>query len=522
MTTLSINPASHDLETAISVYRASLQDGELFEYDLASLDRLGVPIKIASLFLDGEFTNDGFGYGATALEASVGALGEMAETFHTTRALRTTAGYDGYSTRRMRQEHGDDLVIDPRTLCLPAGLDYTDDSPLRWVEVRHWPSLASHWAPRECIALDGSSYDQSNSAARTSGVAAQRLFPPITCGLGAGLTTEQALAHGVLELLQRDGNCTTFRAMDRGLDIELDTLADPGIGALIDELAGHGLRVRPKLASTEFGLTNLYVIADNLTGEEEPFPLMATACGEAVHANREVALRKALLEYISSRSRKAFMHGSLDRIRALTSQTYHESVMAQAEPAKEEPRAVQGMAHWLTLSEHELRVLLRENVFSSREKILFSDLPSVSLAAVKSPVDRLADVTRRLAAENLSIFFFDASPALADGPKVIKALVPGLEGETMSYYRLGARGVQRLLERNVRFVAVGAQPASSKRIVLTPAAESSLGGAAFLLTGEVDRIVGSCYSLYREPSSHAAQKLLAGSKRTAPKSWGPQ
>ena len=42
------------------------------------------------------------------------------------------------------------------------------------------------------------------------------LTTPITNGLGAGDSFERALVHGLLELLQRDGNCVSFRAMDQG------------------------------------------------------------------------------------------------------------------------------------------------------------------------------------------------------------------------------------------------------------------------------------------------------------------
>ena len=41
---------------------------------------------------------------------------------------------------------------------------------------------------------------------------------------------------------------------------------------------------------------------------------MQTACGEAADLDRERALAKALLEFCSSRSRKAMSHGPLDLV----------------------------------------------------------------------------------------------------------------------------------------------------------------------------------------------------------------
>ena len=341
------------------------------------------------------------------------------------------------------------------------------------------------------------------------------LFRPITCGLGAGTSLEMALSHGVLELLQRDGNCTRFRAMDRGIDLKLDRIDDPGIQQLLESLAEQGLRVRVKLASTEFDLVNLYVIAEPQNGAvTEDFVLKATACGEAVHANRERALRKALLEYISARIRKTFMHGPLEPIQALAPASYIDQVMACVDPASEEPRALEEMSGWLDLSAEQLRDSLASSVFSNQETRNFSSLPSIVDESVRAPDDRMSDLAGRLNEQSLSIYYFDASPEGEDKPQVIKAIVPGLEGETLSYARIGERGVQRLLAECPELVTLGV-PGSDRerRVRLTDDAEARLGGAAWFSTERAEEIVGELYPLYREPGSHSVQKRRAKKPR---------
>lgn len=54
------------------------------------------------------------------------------------------------------------------------------------------------------------------------------LITPITNGLGAGPTLEHALGHGLLELIQRDGNSVNFRALAGDTAVALDSVADPG------------------------------------------------------------------------------------------------------------------------------------------------------------------------------------------------------------------------------------------------------------------------------------------------------
>lgn len=508
-----MTPDPNQLNKAIEIYRNYLAEAELHIFDISSLDRIGIPIQIAALIAEDGFTNDGFGYGGNSSEALVGALGEMSETYHIHQALKHAPACEAVCYAAMVTHFGADRVIDPLTLCLSAGYPYSEKLPLRWVAVTRWEDGARCWAPRETIAPGGASL-----ALRSSNVELQgdelpaQLFPAITCGLGAGLTIEQALVHGVLELLQRDGNCTAFRAMDQGIDIDLDTVESEEIRATITHLESLGLRVRPKLASTEFGLVNLYVIAETLESNSasETFPLLATACGEAVHPNRERALRKALQEYIASRSRKLFMHGPLKGIRNFAPSRYVNSILEPCQFGGEELKAIREMAVWLGKTQNELSALLGETVFSSRETVRFSSLPSIPDSEVANPVDRMADITRRLKAENIPIYYFNGSPDGASGPQVIKAIAPGLEGETLSYWRVGARGAKRLLERQSSIVTQGKPRSLDLQIPLSPAAQNSLGGPVYFRVSEWERVLSSHYPLYREPSSHTVQKYIAG------------
>ena len=89
-----------------------------------------------------------------------------------------------------------------------------------------------------------------------------------------------------------------------------------------------------------------------------------------------------------------------------------------------------------------------------------------------------------------------------------KAIVPGLEVETMSYYRIGERGVRKLLDLGSPLVGLGVAPAGTLPVRLTAEATDRLGGPAWLDPRAVDAAVGEHYPLYREPSAHAAQVAL--------------
>jgi len=386
-------------------------------------------------------------------------------------------------------------VIDPLHLCLPAGGPYTPYMPLEWAPLRRYRDGAAVLFPVEFIAA----YSDQIAPG-------PRLITPLTNGLGAGSSIAQALAHGLLELHQRDGNVLSFRALDRGVTIEPDAVEDASTRALLALVKSNGIAVAIKLASTDFGMTNLYVVGDDPSGA--PQAICVTACGEAAHPDRERALRKALLEFIGSRSRKVATHGPLEALRAISTPAYFDRNLGAVDLAHEEPRALAAMCDWLTRDAASLRALLRDTVLSRRENVMFSHLPTVPAGSVDDPDTRLALIVARLAQEGLEPYYLDATPDPENWLKVIKVVVPGLECETMSYHRIGRRGVARLRQRKDPLLLT-APRAGAERILLTPQDEAALGGPVWFDAARADAIVGALYPLYREPGMFAARVALA-------------
>ena len=457
-------------------------------FPIDPLDRLGVPVAQAATISRDDESTIGYGFGATRAQAELGAIGELCEEIHVgahvAHAPVTLASY---------AELGD-AAVDPLTLCLPAGSPYTPDMELPWIEAQSWPSGRKVLVPREWVAAFVTQLPDT-----------PRLITPITNGLGAGLDIEHAIAHGVLEALQRDGNVLNYRALDRGVIVDLDRDVPPDVTALVARLQDSGIALTVKLAATDFGIANLYVVGDDLG--TPTVPIQITACGEAPHPDRDVALRKAVLEFCGSRARKAATHGPIEAIRRVFPSTYFERQMASAyaEAADEEPRAVTAMAEWIGADAATLRQRLAGTVFSDLHHVSFGDLPTVPAAQVASSKARLDLLTSRLAAEGLEILWIDCSPL--DSPvKVVKVVVPGLECETMSYHRIGWRGVRRLRDRADPLLLDAPRP-GAKLVLLRPEDEERAGGRAWFDVDLADRIVGDLYPLYREPGPFSAQLL---------------
>jgi len=496
-------PTSLSLPQTLDLYRRGMPTREVHEFRLDALDRLGIPLwGVFAWAEDGDFS-DGYGYGSDSVGAQVGAWGEVLENYWATASLRTmprkTASYNELLD-------AGEAAIDPVTLCLNAGVDYTPDTPIIWTTAKRWPSGKTVWVPLEAAAI------------MTSDIAAEipyeeMLLHPITNGLGAGVTLEQAVAHGILEQVQRDGDSVTFRALDRGVRIVLDEVQDEGTRELLRFLDEQGIEVYAKLANVTLGMPVIYVVGHDKNLEDAPFNLSLSACGEAAHPDRERALRKAINEFMSSRARKRFMHGSLNDMRAVAPAAYCERV--ESDPLYgDESRALQGVLEWTRMSREEYFNTVREPIFSVCEEVPFADLPTATSEATADAASLLQTLSERLEAEGSEVLYVDFSPPGADF-FVVKAICPQLEVETMSYHRIGRRNLERLMKRQAEdpsvqgLVGIGEAPPGTLRIHLTAKDKADLGGPAWLDPAAIERTVGKLYALYREPNGHTVGKMQA-------------
>ena len=481
------------LPDAARAYLDAFPAGELAAFPLTPLDRTGLPVWVVALFLEDErlagIMPYGVGYGADEGQAILGGLGEIAEMVQPTLALaqapRTQASW-----RELTRALGEGAVADPLTLCLPAGSPVGRDTALEWVEAVRARDGATVLVPIELAA-----YSRKDLAPG---------YTPFTTlisnGMGAGPDVDWALGHGLLELLQRDGNGLLFRALDQGVVIDVPQAPTPGAQAALDAFAAAGLQVTAKFATDEWGLSNLYCVGHEAKGRAPPTPIMLTACGEACHPDRDAALEKALQEFAASRARKAFAHGPAALAERVAPSGYVARFIAHSgSNAKTgESRAFEAMADWTTRPADTLAGWLQDSVYAERARKPFAELPTTSAPDAWA---RGRIVRERLEAGGLEPLYVDLSPP-GRAFAVVKAITPGLEVETMSYHRIGERNAAKLIARDHPLVRFGQPSDTLKPIRLRPEALDRLGGQPLFDTALADRIVGPLYPLYREPEAH--------------------
>lgn len=476
-----------DLPPAAHAYLAAFPSGEIVAFPITAIDRTGVPVWIVALFLDDALgltgaMPSGIGYGATDADAVLGALGEIAEAIWPTLALRRAPKTRG-SYADLVVSVGAGALADPLALGLPAGSSVDHATVLDWVEARRARDGATLLVPIDIAACDYFELSPGYNPFTTL----------ITNGLGAGPDLDWAIGHGLLEVLQRDGNGLVFRALDQGVVLSGATLP------ILDRFAELGIHAYPKFATDEFGLTNLYVTGHDEPGFAPPTPMMLSACGEACHPNAAHALLKACQEFAAARVRKAFSHGPQALVDTVAPPGYTARFLAKAQTSLEggESRALTAMIDWARRDADDLRRILAP-VYAERSTHAFTDLPSTP-----APDARTRGVAARVAVEaaGFDVLYVDCSPP-DRSIAVVKVIVPGLEVETMSYHRLGARNAHRLLARDHPLICFG-EPTATRRPVRMPAADLATFKAPPLFdTALADRIVGPLYPLYREPEAH--------------------
>ncbi|PKL60878.1 MAG: YcaO-related McrA-glycine thioamidation protein [Methanomicrobiales archaeon HGW-Methanomicrobiales-4] len=250
--------------------------------DITGLDRLGIPVFscIRPDAADGAISVYN-GKGATEIAARVSAIMEGLERYSAEMHDRSPliATYD-----QIREEY---QTLHPDLLILPEHTDTT--IPIPW-----------HL-----------SYDIMNN--QEIMVPAHAIFHPVprimgwlfrtgTNGIASGNTLEEAIFHGLCEVIERDA-WSLAEAANKGGPV-IKPCLNPTIMRLMSRFNEEGIEVTLRDISSDIGLPTVVAVADDVTLRDPTL----LCIGMGTHAVPEIAILRALTE--AAQSRATQIHGA--------------------------------------------------------------------------------------------------------------------------------------------------------------------------------------------------------------------
>lgn len=252
--------------------------------NLTGLDEVGVPVWMAVRPLARSMTVSQ-GKGLTDELSKCSALMEGIETYHAEHVIP-----DGVDLPLSAYRH-DSAFVDPELLPRPAESLPADDPVLRWAKARDVASGEQRWIPHELFDLDA-----------TKRRIRPALFVASSNGLASGNTGEEAVLHGICEVVERDQVAywlqRDMQSPRPPSKLILSSVDDPGCRSIIDRCAEIGLDLHVWYATVDLALPVFWAVAADANGNTH-FP--HRAIGSGCHPCKAIALSRALTEALQIR-----------------------------------------------------------------------------------------------------------------------------------------------------------------------------------------------------------------------------
>ena len=250
--------------------------------DITGLDRLGIPVFscIRPDAAEGSISVYN-GKGATEIAARVSAIMEGIERYSAEMHDRCViiSTYD-----KIREEYP---ALPPDQLILPEHADTT--FPIPWYPSFDIMSNQEIMVPAHAIF---------HPVPRTTGM----LFRTGTNGIASGNTLEEAIFHGLCEVIERDA-WSLAEVSNQGGPI-IKTFSNHTIASLMNHFREAGVEVTLRDISSDIGLPTVAAVADDVTLRDPTL----LCIGMGTHAVPEIAILRALTE--AAQSRATQIHGA--------------------------------------------------------------------------------------------------------------------------------------------------------------------------------------------------------------------
>ena len=253
--------------------------------DITDLDRIGMPVftAIRPTEEDGAISIYG-GKGITKDHAKASA---MMEGFERYSAEKKDADETIIATTDEIAEKGE--FIELKSLNLPQKFEKEDTSTLQleWSLAHDLISGDDYYVPSNAVFHPYN--PQSN---------VQSLFKSNTNGLASGNVLEEAILHGIFEVIERDAWSIFELTHKNYVQINLDSIQSDLINETIDKFESEGIKIKLMDFTADIKIPTIAASADDTVTRDAGLLTL----GMGTHLDPEVAILRALTEVAQSRA----------------------------------------------------------------------------------------------------------------------------------------------------------------------------------------------------------------------------
>lgn len=256
--------------------------------DITNLDRLGIPIfsAIRPSAARGAISIYS-GKGSTQQRARISAIMESFERCLAERPGLNANIAGGISAPALVESYASAIescsVLDPKALLLPQ--PHIPQSLMEWVEAYDLMNKEEMFVSANAVYHP---YDAPGQC--------QKLFLSNTNGLASGNVIEEAILHGMLEVIERDAISTAQFSRNLGKEIVL-TEEDGYLYELSRKFKDEGIELKVWLVPTDTGIPTVIAATDDVKLKDPALLVM----GAGSHLKPEIAVARAITEAAQSR-----------------------------------------------------------------------------------------------------------------------------------------------------------------------------------------------------------------------------
>ncbi|WP_462316709.1 YcaO-related McrA-glycine thioamidation protein [Methanobrevibacter sp.] len=253
--------------------------------DITDLDRIGIPIYTAIR--------------PTAEEGAVSIYGGKGITKDHARASAMMEGFERYSAERQESDEvtiatldeisdtGD--YINPESLNLPKDFrkENLDSMKLEWSPAKDIISGKEYFIPTNAIYHP---YIHGNDC--------ESLFKSNTNGLASGNILEEAILHGIFEVIERDAWSIFELTHKNYAQIDLESIESDIVNESIDKFESEGIEIKLMDFTADIKVPTIAASADDTVTRDAGLLTL----GMGTHLDPEVAILRALTEVAQSRA----------------------------------------------------------------------------------------------------------------------------------------------------------------------------------------------------------------------------